>query len=121
MAYTNFKELKVWQKAMDAIVEVYKIIKLLPSDERYALGDQMRRAAVSIASNIAEGQGRYSSKDFCHFLAIANGSTAELETQLLVAERVGYLHSNDIKTTIEMLHEIHAMLLVLQKKLREQQ
>ena len=82
MAVTNYKGLIVWQKSMDLVVEIYKITKILPKYETYGLADQMRRAAISIPSNIAEGQGRNSSREFVHFLKISRGSCAELDTQL---------------------------------------
>ena len=74
----SFKEMLVWQKSMDLVEEVYRIIKLLPSDERYALIDQIKRSSVSIPSNIAEGRGRNSDREFLRFLNIANGSAYEL-------------------------------------------
>ena len=82
MAVTNYKGLIVWQKSMDLVVEIYKITKILPKYETYGLADQMRRAAISIPSNIAEGQGRNSSRECVHFLKISRGSCAELDTQL---------------------------------------
>lgn len=86
----SFKEMLVWQKSMDLVEEVYRIIKLLPSDERYALIDQIKRSSVSIPSNIAEGRGRNSDREFLRFLNIANGSAYELETQLIICQRLGY-------------------------------
>ena len=76
----SYKELKVWNKAIDLFEEIYRLVKMLPQEERFALSDQMRRAAVSIPSNIAEGQERGSTKEFKHFIMIAQGSRAELET-----------------------------------------
>ncbi len=70
----DFKDLIVWQKAMELVVEVYNLVKKLPKEELFALSDQMRRSAISIPSNIAEGQGRNSTKEYIHFLAIAKGS-----------------------------------------------
>ena len=87
---SSFKDLKVWCKAMDLAEEVYKVIKYLPTNENYALSDQIRRSAISIPSNIAEGSGRASAKDCVHFLSIARGSLYELMTQLEIAERRGY-------------------------------
>lgn len=82
MKSSDFRELKVWQKAMELTVEIYSIVKLLPREETYALSDQMRRAAVSVPSNIAEGQGRETMKEFIRFLSVARGSLRELSTQL---------------------------------------
>ena len=77
----SFQDLIIWQKAMDLVIEVYNLVKELPKEEQYALSDQMRRAAVSIPSNIAEGQSRNSTKEFIQFLSVAKGSNAELQTQ----------------------------------------
>ena len=77
----SFQDLIVWQKATDLVIEVYNLVKELPKEEQYALSDQMRRAAVSIPSNIAEGQSRNSTKEFIQFLSVAKGSNAELQTQ----------------------------------------
>jgi len=87
----DFKDLIVWQKAMDLVVEVYNLVKKLPKEEQFALSDQMRRAVISIPSNIAEGRGRYSIKEYTHFLSVAKGSNAELETQLLLCVKINYL------------------------------
>lgn len=86
-----YKRLIVWQKAMSFMVDVYKLVKLFPPDERYALSDQVRRAVVSVPSNIAEGAGRSSNRDYAHFIAIARGSLFETMTQLEGAERLGYI------------------------------
>ena len=82
MALRYYQDLVVWQRSMELVKEIYSLIKYLPKEELYGLSDQMRRAAVSIPSNIAEGQARYSNKDFIGFLYISRGSIAELETQL---------------------------------------
>ena len=89
MAVKNYTELLVWRKAMELTAEVYRIVKMLPKEELFALSDQMRRAAVSIPSNIAEGQARTSTREFLKFLSIAKGSKAELETQLILCVKVG--------------------------------
>lgn len=86
-----FKDLIVWQKAMELVRKVYQVSKTFPVDERYALTDQLRRAVVSIPSNIAEGNGRSGNKDYAHFLAIARGSLYETLTQLQIAQDLGYL------------------------------
>lgn len=86
-----FRKLIVWQKAMKLVRQVYQLSKQFPVDERYALTDQLRRAAVSIPSNIAEGCGRASNKDYAHFLAIARGSLYEMLTQIQVAQDLGYI------------------------------
>ena len=85
-----YRRLIVWQKAMELVKLVYGQVKLLPSEERFALADQLRRAVTSIPSNIAEGNGRASNRDYAHFLAIARGSLFETMTQLEIAEALGY-------------------------------
>ena len=96
MKNSNYKNLLVWQKAMDLVVEIYKITKLLPKEEIYGISDQLRRSAVSIPSNIAEGQSRNSIKEFIQFLSIARGSLAELETQLLICVKVNMISEENI-------------------------
>ena len=91
-----FKKLIVWKKAMDFMQGVYGLVKRFPPEERYALSDQVRRAVVSIPSNIAEGAGRASNKDYAHFIAIARGSLFETMTQLEAAVRFGYLKESDL-------------------------
>ncbi len=88
-------DLDVWQKSMDFVVDVYRQTRQFPQEERYGLTSQIRRSVISIPSNIAEGAARNSSKDFNKFLYIAMGSAAELETQLLIAERLGFLKDTD--------------------------
>ena len=88
MPIQSFKELVVWQRSMELVEEIYRVTKQIPSTEQYGLINQMRRSAVSIPSNIAEGRKRGTRKDFVQFLRIADGSAAELETQLLLAERL---------------------------------
>lgn len=83
--------LDVWKKAVDYTVEIYRITENFPKDERFGLTSQIRRASVSIAANIAEGAGRKSSKEFLRFLAIAQGSASEVETELVIAHRLSYL------------------------------
>ncbi|MBO4350634.1 MAG: four helix bundle protein [Proteobacteria bacterium] len=108
---THYNKLLVWQKAMKLTVVIYQITKKLPDDERYGLISQMRRAAVSIPSNIAEGHARSSSpKDFKHFLMIARGSTAELDTQLLLCVKLNLLENSDVAVITEQIEEISRML-----------
>lgn len=113
----DFKDLIVWQKAMDLVQEVYRLVKKLPKEELFALSDQIRRSAISIPSNIAEGQGRNSTKEFIQFLSIAKGSKSELETQLLLSVKINYLNESDIETSINLINEIGKMINVLQKSL----
>ena len=117
MKSSDFRELKVWQKAMELTVEIYSIVKLLPQEETFALSGQMRRAAVSIPSNIAEGQGRETMKEFIRFLAVARGSLRELSTQLEICERVGYLMQSQTVKANDLIEEIDKMLNALSKSL----
>lgn len=111
----NYRRMIVWQKAMDLTKAVYIVIRGLPSDEIYALSSQMRRAVISIPSNIAEGAGRNTDNDLRHFMTIARESAMELETQLMICEMLNYLKSNEIRTLLKMLDEIRRMLSVLIK------
>ncbi len=113
----GYQELVVWQKSVDLAEEVYRLIKLLPKTEEFALSNQMRRAAVSIPSNIAEGQQRRSTKEFLTFLSIARGSLAELETQLILCVRFNYLSIKQIEKTEPLCKEIGLMLISLMKTL----
>jgi len=114
----SHRDLVVWQKSMDLVVEVYKLVKLLPKEETYALSDQMRRAVVSIPSNIAEGFGRNSTREYIQFLSIARGSCFELETQLQVCVRIKYLPEENLKISFGFLDEITKMLNTLISKLK---
>ena len=114
----NHKELTVWQKSIELVKEVYRLVKKLPKEETYALSDQMRRAVVSIPSNIAEGNARESEKDFLRFLSIAQGSNAELETQLLICVQLGYLTNDEIQPALILSEETAKMLRALIKKLK---
>ena len=120
MKTSDYKELQVWQKAMDLVVEIYKISKLLPKEETYGISDQIRRAAVSIPSNIAEGQSRNSAKEFIQFLSIARGSLAELETQLLICIKVNMLSEDNITEAQNIITEIGKMIKGLMNKLNSQ-
>ena len=113
----HYRELVVWQKAMALVEEVYKLVKWLPKEELYALSDQMRRAAVSIPSNIAEGQARNSTKEFIQFLSIAQGSRAELQTQILLCERLNYLTREQTKPALVLTEEVGKMAYALKQKL----
>ena len=110
MAVKDYKELIVWQKAMMVAEQVYVLVKKLPREELFALSDQMRRCAVSIPSNIAEGQERNTTADFLRFVGMAQGSRSELETQLLLCERVGYLKREDTEGCLGLLKEVGKML-----------
>ncbi len=110
MGWKHYKDLIVWQKSMDLVEEVYALTKRLPVDERYALTDQIRRAVVSVPSNVAEGHGRQTDKEFRQFLSIAKGSVCEVETQLLICVRLKYLTEEQITRAITLCDEIRKML-----------
>jgi four helix bundle protein len=115
----GYRDLLVWQAAMQIAEDTYRLTDLLPKHEIYGLTNQLRRAAVSIASNIAEGHGRNSPKEFNHFLGIALGSLAELETQLQLAARLTYLEDNQLTNLLKTTDEAAKMLKGLQKSLRK--
>lgn len=113
----DYKDLIVWQRSMELAEEVYRLVKKLPKEELFALSDQIRRAVISIPSNIAEGYERNSTKEYIHFLSIAKGSKAELETQLLLCTKIYYLNNSDIEKSISLIQEIGKMINSLQKHL----
>ena len=117
MEVRTFKDLKVWRKAYDMVIDIYKLTKDFPSDERFGLTTQIRRAAVSIPSNIAEGYARRYLKQYIQFLCIAYGSGAELETQLMLAKDLGYLKEGDFRVITELYYEVERMLAALIKAL----
>lgn len=119
MSYTDYKELMVWQKSIMLAEITYKLLKELPPEEKYALADQMRRAVISIPSNIAEGHGRGNNKEFIYFLKIANGSKTELETQLILCEKLGYLSKEQIAPSLKLLNEIGKMIYSLIRNVSE--
>jgi four helix bundle protein len=119
MSIHSYQELIVWQKAMDLTAQIYAITTKLPKQELFSLTNQMRKAAVSIPSNIAEGQARHSKKEFLQFIGIAKGSKAELETQLLLCQKIGYLTDTDISEAMNLLQEVGKMLTALTRKLRQ--
>jgi len=99
----QFKELKVWQEAIDLAVETYKITKQFPADERFNLISQMNRSAVSISSNIAEGCGRNNPKEFRQFLGIAQGSACELESQMIISQKLDFLSEANLMAQTQRL------------------
>ena len=110
MAWKHYSEMIVWQKSMDLVVEIYRLVKMLPVDERYALSEQMRRAVVSIPANIAEGESRKTDKEFKHFLSIAKGSVSEVETQLFICRRINYLTEEQIQNSVLLCQEVRRMI-----------
>jgi len=113
----TYRELKVWQTSMEFTKRIYSITNNLPKDELYGITSQMRRAAVSVPSNIAEGQARYSTKEFIKFLSIAKGSICELETQLLLCIAFDYLNETDISDSMELICQVRKMITSMIKKL----
>ena len=113
----TYRDLVVWQKSMALVAEVYKLTKSFPKDEVYGLTSQMRRCAVSIPSNIAEGYGRNSTSDYVRFLRIATGSLYELQTQMEISYRLDYLKRADFDRLYESSREVERMLSSLSRKL----
>ncbi|MBQ0055977.1 MAG: four helix bundle protein [Synergistaceae bacterium] len=113
----SYRELKVWQESMLLVKEVYKFIDNLPEKERFALADQMRRSAISVPSNVAEGQGRGSDRDFARFVYIAKGSLCELETQLELCIMLGYFSREQLNSLFDLAAEIGKKINNLIKKL----
>ena len=118
MSIQNYRDLIVWQKAMALAELIYLLTKKFPKEETYGLSSQIRRAAVSIPSNIAEGQARTGSAEFRNFLSIAAGSRAEVETQLTLAQRLGYISEAELAEALELSNEIKRMTHALISKLK---
>lgn len=114
----RFKELKVWQKAIEIVVDIYQLTSAFPQNEKYGLVSQIQRSAVSIPSNIAEGAGRNNKNEFYQFLGIANGSSFELETQLTISAKLGYADNQETEKICIKLSEIQNMIFGLQKTLK---
>ncbi len=119
MHETNFTKLQIWSRSMDLVETIYQITKLFPKEELFCLVSQMRRCSISVASNIAEGSQRVSAKEFAHFLQIAKGSLAELETQVLLAIRVGYLAKEKNEDLLNEIREISRMLYAFRSSLKD--
>jgi four helix bundle protein len=113
----NYKDLQVWQKAFELCAVIYQITKKFPKEELFGLVSQMRRCAVSVPSNIAEGHGRGSNKEFAHFLRISIGSCNELETQIMLSEKLKYIDKKISSKLQNDCNEILKMLYGLTKKL----
>jgi len=114
----NYKDLMVWQKSMDLVVEIYALLKSFPKNEEYELSSQLRRCSVSIPSNIAEGYGRNHTKDYCRFLEIARGSLYEMETQIELSARLGFISQTQLNDILEKSKEVEKMLNSLISKLK---
>ena len=119
MAIRSYRDLIVWQKAAALVTESYARARSFPPEERYGLVSQIRRAAVSITGNIAEGHGRQQRRDYWQFLSIARGSLAELESHFDVAEQLGYVSHSDLEVLRKLADEVSRMLATLLRKIRE--
>ena len=114
----SFKDLLVWQQAIELTSEIYKLTANFPATERFGLTNQMRRAAVSIASNIAEGYGRATRGEYIQFLGNARGSCSELETQLVIARKLSFGMAGDLESSETLCHGVSRLLSALMNSLR---
>lgn len=114
----NFRDLRTYQKSVELTSDIYRLLSKLTEYEKFGLLPQMRRAAISIPSNIAEGAGRNSQKEFKHFLSISLGSCYELETQFMVARNLGLLDDQSVKVMVEHLIDLQKMIFALQKSIK---
>ncbi|MEX2187413.1 MAG: four helix bundle protein, partial [Pirellulales bacterium] len=110
MPVRNFRDLIAWQRGVDLAIEVYRVTKFFPREETYGLSSQLRRAAVSVSSNIAEGHSRRTPRDFLQFLAVARGSLAEVETQITIAARLSYIEAADGAKLTDSITELYRIL-----------
>jgi four helix bundle protein len=113
----DFKQLKIWQKGIEIVKDVYEITKKFPKEELYGLTSKVRRSAISIPSNIAEGFKRFSRKENKQFLHIALGSSAEMETQLVIAKELGFIKESDLTIITAKLEHLSKMITSLRKKM----
>lgn len=113
----SFKDLRIWQKGIEIVEDVYLLTEKFPKAELYGLTSQMRRAAISIPSNIAEGFKRYHNKEYKQFLYITLGSAAELETQLIIAKELKYISQEEMEKICEKIDHLSKMITVLLRKL----
>lgn len=119
MTIQSYRQLIGWQKSMELVRQIYEVTKDFPKEEIYGLTSQIRRAAISVPSNIAEGQGRDSTKEFLHHLSMAYGSLMEVETQILIAESLKYLTSEDTKLILEKTAEAGRLINGLSRSLKQ--
>ncbi len=119
MAVQSYRQLIAWQKAMELVKQIYELTKEFPKEEIYGLTSQIRRAAVSVPSNIAEGQGRDSTKEFLHHLSIAYGLLMETETQILIAESLNYLRAKESNIILEKTAEAGRLINGLSRSLKQ--
>ena len=114
---SGYRDLRVWNTALKLVLEIYTLTSTFPSDERFGLTSQLRRAAVSVPSNIAEGHARFTRGEYKSFVSIARGSVAEMEVQLTLAERVGYVQPSAVSTALDYCDAISRMLTKLKRAL----
>ena len=114
----KYRDLKVWQKAVDLVLKIYELTSSFPDKEKYGLVGQMNRSVISIPSNIAEGAGRNNPKEFYQFLGIAKGSLAELETQIEISKRLVYMNNRDYDQLFEITNHIGRMITKLQLSIK---
>jgi four helix bundle protein len=119
MAVKSYRDLDVWKVSVELAVLCYQVTKPFPKDELFGMVSQIRRATTSVSANIAEGQGRATTKDFLNFLSIARGSLLELETHLTVCQRVGLITEFQLNQTIELSDRVSRMLFSLRRALEE--
>ncbi len=119
MSLQHYRQLVVWQKAMELVKAIYEVTERFPRHEVYGLTSQIRRAAISVPSNIAEGQGRDSTKEFLHHLSMAYGSLMEVETQVLIAESLTYIDQTDSAKILERTAETGRLINGLVRSLRQ--
>ena len=115
----NIKKLKIWNDSIDLCVDVYQALANMPNDERYGLSSQIKRSAVSIPSNIAEGAGRDTNPQFSHFLNIAYGSSYELQTQLIISKRLNFISSEVNESLLNKLNEVQKMVYVFKENINK--
>jgi four helix bundle protein len=108
-AINSYRDLKIWQKGIELVKAVYALTRSFPKHETYALADQLRRSSVSVPSNIAEGQARQHTGEFRHFLYIALGSAAEVDTQIVIAQELGYITEEEARSAQQLVVEIRKM------------
>ena len=115
----NIKKLKIWNDSIDLCVDVYQALANMPNDERYGLSSQIKRSAISIPSNIADGAGRDTNPQFSHFLNIAYGSSYELQTQLIISERLNFISSEVNESLLNKLNEVQKMVYVFKENINK--
>ncbi len=114
----NYRELKIWHKAIDFSVDIYELVADFPTDEKFGLFSQLRRASVSVPSNIAEGSSRGTEKDFARFLTMSLGSFFEIETQLIISQRVNYIKNDELEEFKTKITDLIRMIMAFKKHIK---